>query len=137
MQTLPEDERELNRIANAETLAGVPVAVIDHIISNDPRYVHHKGDGIFVLRDPDDNTEVVFTTDEYLAEHEIGLDEVFYSTLDVFISDVKGTSITPTGDVVDLLLDLRRVYQRNRENNKASVRRLMEIIMDRSGEVTA
>lgn len=131
-----DTERELNRLANAETLAGVPAEVIGHIIANDPRYAGHKDDDTVVLRDPDDGTEDIVTVDDYLADHEITLDEVFYATLDLFLSDVKGTTITPTGDVVNVLLDLRRVFQRNRENHKASVRRLMEVIMDRSGEVT-
>jgi hypothetical protein len=132
-----DTERELNRIANAETLAGVPARVIGLIIANDPRYAGHKADGTVVLRDPDDGTETVLAVDDYLADHEIGLDEVFYATLDVFLSDVKGTTITPTEDVIDAMLDLRRVFQRVSEGHKESVRRLMDVVLARSEEVTA
>ena len=125
-------EREHIKAHNAEVLAGVPRSVVDLIVANDPRYLHHNPDGTVRLRDEVDGDEDV-TVDEYLAIHEINLAEVFYATLDDFLGNIKNQTIVPRGDVVDVLLDLRRVFHRFKDEQKKITRGLLDAMSERVG----
>lgn len=85
----------------------VPQRVLARIISCDTRYVGHKADEVVVLRDEDG--EVEMTHEEYVELHDIAPQEVLFATMDQFMADIKGTNIVPTGDVIDVMLDLRAV----------------------------
>lgn len=107
--------------------------VLDRIIACDPRYVGHCADGTIAL-DDEALGRIKVTADEYADEHDIGTDETFYATLDLFLDDVRKTNITPTGDVVDALLDLRRLFQTYRTEQHNINRRLLDIILERTEE---
>jgi hypothetical protein len=98
-------------------------AVIGRIASHDPRYVGHTPDGMIVLEE--DGGRRRLTPAVYLDEAEPGSDEVFYATVDEFIDSVRHTNTTPTGAVVDVLLDLRHLFA-ERERAHRELGRLMQ-----------
>lgn len=130
-EALAAADREITAGMNAKTLAGVPADVVAWLLSCDPRFVAHTPTGV-VLAD-DDGTRHEVSTAEYLSEHTIGTDEVFYALLDMFLSDIKGTTITSTERVVDALLDLRGVFQRYREEQRATQSTLLGMALSKAG----
>lgn len=106
--------------------------VMAWVLSCDPRFVRHTRDG--VLLSNEDGSETEMTTEAYLDEHDIGTDEVFYATLDLFLSDVKGTTITSTERVVDALLDLRRVFQQYKEEQERAKKQLLHMALAIGGK---
>lgn len=97
--------------------------VIGRIASHDPRYVGHTPDGSIVLEDGEGRRTL--TPTEFLDEAEPGSDEVFYATVDCFIDDVSRTGTTPTGAVVDVLLDLRQMFTERERAHRAMARLFM------------
>lgn len=94
--------------------------VIGRIACHDPRYAGHTADGSIVLEDGEGRRTL--TPAEYLAEAEPGSDEVFYATVDCFIDDVSRTNTTPSGAVVDVLLDLRQIFAGRERAHRAMAR---------------
>lgn len=94
------------------------IDILTHIVCCDPRMEGITADGKFVLVDREDGTEIHMTPQEYEEAHEIGIDEEFYAILDMAVKDIKGTTIQPTGAMVDILLDLRHTFSRYRQNVK-------------------
>ena len=55
-------------------------------------------------------------------------DEVFYATVDDFLGGIKNQSIVPRGDVVDALLDLRRLFGAVEAEHKEFIRGMHGVI---------
>ena len=105
-------------------------AIARHIAECDPRYVGTTPDGMIVLEE--DGGRRHLTATAYVAEAEPGDDEVFYATVDVFLTHVRHTGTTPTGEVVDVLLDLRQLFTA-REHAHREFGRLMRRLASTGG----
>lgn len=97
--------------------------IIGNIASCDPRYHGHTPDGNIVLIEGDEKQ--IMTPEEFMAEAEPGTDEIFFATINTFISQISSTSITSTSSVVDVLLDLRNLFVKHAEASKSVIKLLL------------
>lgn len=91
--------------------------VIDRIACFDSRYRGHTADGLIVLED-EAGGRTFLTGDQYQEQHPVQTCEEFFCTVDIAIDDIGNTTVTPTQQVVDLLLDLRVLFARYKAEEK-------------------
>ena len=102
-----------------------------YIVQCDPGFVGYTDTGDYRLLREDDNgneREVVMAPAEYDEEHPASTDEEFFALLHITMDNISGTQITPTGDMIDVLLDLRSLFVDYKEQHKNVVKSMMEML---------
>lgn len=104
-----------------------------YIVQCDPGFVGYTDTGDYrLLREDDDGKEreVVMTPAEYDEEHPTSTDEEFFALVHITMDNISGTQITPTGDMIDVLLDLRSLMIDYKGHHKQITKSLLEMLRD-------
>lgn len=102
-----------------------------YIVQCDPGFVGYTDTGDYrLLREDDDGKEreVVMTPAQYNEEHPASVDEKFFALVHITMNSISGTQITPTSEMVDVLLDLRSLMVAYKEQQKKVTKTMLEML---------
>jgi hypothetical protein len=101
-----------------------------YIVKCDPGFIGYTPEGHYRLNRHDDEGtehEVVMAPADYHEEHPTSTDEELFAVIHIMLDNIAKTSITPTGDVVDTLLDIKSLFIKYKDEHKNVTGQLLEM----------
>jgi hypothetical protein len=98
--------------------------ILDTIVVCDSRFVRFTEKGYVLLMETIDgnSSEVEMTPNQFADECNVTVSERFFALTDMTMSDISGTNITPSSTMVDVLLDLRSMFEAERHAHQNTAR---------------